>query len=476
MMRIKNRLGKNFLIFLIGRFGAKAMVFFMLPLYTSVLTTSQYGDIDIITSTAGLLIPIATLGMSEAIFRFTMSGEYGGEQVLSAGLLSAMGAFLLMATGGRLLNQFFKWDFMMEMLVLLAANIIYEFITNYVKAEGKSVDFVMIGLAQTLTALMLNILFLVFWNLEIRGYVWAYVLSYIIPVSYVIIREKIYKKISVRFFKARVFCEMLRYSFPLIFSSLSWWIIMASDRYMIRYFLGSGLVGIYSVASKIPSIMQTVVALLQTSCQITVNELYDKAPEQLADFFNRFSEFCRGCGFICGSILILLCQPAMMILAKKDFYSGWMYVPFLCLSVVFSMASGLVSTLYGAHKRNQGALNATVLGAMMNIFMNLLLIPRIGVTGATIATAVSRLAITIYNLLDTRRFLDFNRGYGGIFINGCVLTGQSLCLMYAGSYKYILQAFFLVTILALNIPTLKWIRSVMAEKITPSKTYNRRES
>lgn len=458
-MKVKNKLEKNFLIFLIGRFGAKALVFFMLPLYTTVLTTSQYGDIDLITSTAGLLIPIATLGMSEAIFRFTMSKEYSSEQILSVGLLTGAGAFLVIAAAAQWINLIFRWDFIIEMLVLLAANVVYEFTTNFVKAEGKSVEFVMIGLAQTLTALILNILFLVYFHLGVKGYVWAYVFSYLIPVCYLMIKEKLNRKIRLRYFKTCIFKIMFLYSFPLIFSSLSWWIIMASDRYMIRYFLGAGSVGIYSVASKIPSIFQTVISLLQTSCQITVNELYDTEPEKLADFFTGFSEFCRGGSFIFGSALIIVCQPVMMVLAKNDFYSGWKYVPFLCLSIVFSMSSGLVSTLYGAHKKNKGAFIASVLGAVLNVFLNLILIPLIGVTGATIATAASRLLITIYNLIDTKRFLTFNRGYREILINGCLLSGQAVCLMYVRDYKYLIQLFFLGVILALNRKTLKYIKN-----------------
>ena len=59
--------------------------------------------------------------------------------------------------------------------------------------------------------------------------------------------------------------EMLQYSAPLVPSALSWWVMSASDRYVIRFFLGSVSNGIYSVAYKFPSILQIMFQMFNNS-------------------------------------------------------------------------------------------------------------------------------------------------------------------------------------------------------------------
>ena len=65
-------LAKNTLIFGISQFSSKVIVFLLLPLYTSYMTTSDYGSADLIVSTIGLLLPIFTMQMSSAVMRFAI--------------------------------------------------------------------------------------------------------------------------------------------------------------------------------------------------------------------------------------------------------------------------------------------------------------------------------------------------------------------------------------------------------------------
>ena len=83
----KNRkikdLSKNTVIFTIGNFGSRILSFLLVPLYTYVLSTSEYGTIDIVNTTVQLLIPILTLNVQDSVLRFALDSDYRKEDVIS---------------------------------------------------------------------------------------------------------------------------------------------------------------------------------------------------------------------------------------------------------------------------------------------------------------------------------------------------------------------------------------------------------
>lgn len=430
---------KNTGIFLIGSFGSKFLSFLLLPVYTSILSTSQYGQVDLVTTTQGLLFPIVTIGLSEAIFRFVMNGEIDNKSVISNGVITLVVSYFCAFCIAHIVNVFLKWEHMGWMLTILASSMMYDIFSNYLKANQNTKKYVAVGVFYTIVNLTSNILFLVVFRLGVNGFLIALTLSYLIPAIVVFFKEKIYQLISFRYIDKPLAKRMLKYSFPLIFTSLSWWIVTSSDKYMIRYFLGQSDVGVYSIASKIPLILQTLISILQTVWQISTNQMHDEEPEELKENFVLFTRTFRQTGFISGSALIILTQPLMLILARNDFYEGWIYAPFLILSIVFSFSTGMVSTLYGAYEKNSGVLYSVLVGGGVNVVLNAFLIPRIGVLGATISTAISRLIIAIYRLKDTEKFLQFDREYGVVAVNCILITMQCCILVFLNKWKYPLQ-------------------------------------
>ncbi len=441
---------KNTGIFLLGSFGSKFLSFLLLPVYTSILSTGQYGQVDLVTTTQGLLFPIAALSISEAIFRFVMNDEIDNKSVLSNGAITAFFSYVCTFFVACVINVFLKWEYMYWMLGLLASSMVYDILTNYLKANQNSKKYVAIGVLYTLINLSGNILFLVVFRLEVKGFLLALIFSYLMPSILIFFKEKIYKQIRVFYVDKKLAQRMLRYSLPLIFTSLSWWIVTSSDKYMLRYFMSNSDVGIYSIASKIPLILQTLISIFQTVWQISTNQIHDEEPEKLKENFVLFTRAFRQTGFIAGSALIVLTQPLMMILARNDFYGGWIYAPFLILSVTFSFSTGMVSTLYGAFEKNSGVLYSVLVGGGVNIILNAIMIPKIGIMGATVSTAVSRLIIAVYRLKDTERLLKFDREYGTVAINCFLITAQCCLLIYVRRIVYPVQTAIFIVICLYN--------------------------
>ena len=94
------KLLNNTLYFFVGNMGSKLLIFFLVPYYTYVLSTAEYGTADLITTTASLIIPVVTLSITEAVFRFSMDEKADYKALFSNGLLIVSGPPALNPTTG----------------------------------------------------------------------------------------------------------------------------------------------------------------------------------------------------------------------------------------------------------------------------------------------------------------------------------------------------------------------------------------
>ena len=80
------KLVSNTVIFAIGTFSSKLLVFLLMPLYTRVLTESDYGVVDLLMQTGNLLLPLVSLGINNAIIRFGLDKSSDSREVFTGGL------------------------------------------------------------------------------------------------------------------------------------------------------------------------------------------------------------------------------------------------------------------------------------------------------------------------------------------------------------------------------------------------------
>ena len=93
-MNRNKKLGINVVLMSISSFGSKLLTFFLVPLYTSYLTTAEYGVSDLITTTTSLLAPIFTATIGEAVLRYALEKDIDKYQVFRIGLFIHMVGFI----------------------------------------------------------------------------------------------------------------------------------------------------------------------------------------------------------------------------------------------------------------------------------------------------------------------------------------------------------------------------------------------
>lgn len=232
------RLLKTTIIYFIGSFGSKLLVFFLLPLYSKYLSTEQYGNLNLVTNLLPLIGPIFTLQITETIFRFlcTAKDEEKKKYISSATFLLFCGitVFLILYIPIALITKFqYFWLFMLYFIT----NYLGIFFQQILRGMGKNVDYSITGVISTIVQLLVNILMIqVIYE---KSILLATIIGSTIIMIYVLCRIKFFKYVSIKNISKDTIKQMLKYSLPLIPNQISWWFNGTIGLYVLQFFEGS---------------------------------------------------------------------------------------------------------------------------------------------------------------------------------------------------------------------------------------------
>ena len=383
--KLATNIGLMFLVY----FLPKVFSFFLVPLYTSYLTTEEYGISDLIISTASLLAPFIALSTPSAVLRFTIDNKKDHRPIWVAIRVYIIGMIVLLI--GLLGVQFIfkiKPTYIFFIVTIAGASVLADINLSYTRGVEKVKLVTVCGVGSSLVSIVCNIMFIVILQLGVNGFLIASVAWYLFNIILLIVcnRKEIFAEKILPNSLTQMQKEMLQFSVPTIFSGLSWWVISSSDRYFVSGFCGTSENGLYSVAYKIPTILQAIDNVFYQAWIYTLYDSYKTKEGQeyiikVYDIYNFL--FC----FV-GSVLIIITCPLARLLYAKEFYAAWRYVPCLVISIVLSSAGGLTGYFLSIYKKTKSTMIISIVAALTNIILNYLLIKVTGdALGAAIATA-----------------------------------------------------------------------------------------
>ena len=441
-------LAKNVTYLFIGSFATKILNFLLVPIYTSVLSTTDYGIYDSFNTTIGIMLPILTVNIVDAVFRFTVD-EANKDSAISVGIKYNIGSLGFIIAFG-IINHIggiipILDDYFVFFALLYLGTAFTQYIVAVARGLGKIMDLAISGILSTITLLGLNALLLIYLKAGLYGYFLANIAAMLIQSIYLVVRTQLWKHVSLHYEKS-VKDEMLRYSRPMIANSISWWVNNASDKYIVIIFKGLAENGIYAVASKIPQILNTLQSIFGQVW--TLSAITDFDPEDKNDFFrNMYSAYNVALALSC-SMLIASDKFLAKLLYAKDFFAAWRYVPFLLISVLFGSLSGYIGGIFSAAKKSDAYAKSTVVGAIINTILNFMLVPGMGAMGAAIATAISFMVVWRYRIQDLKRVLILRINIQRDIVSYVVLLLQSILLILADgcNYMVVLQLIFVLIV------------------------------
>ena len=432
-----SKLGKNIALITLGNFASKILSFFLIPLYTAVLTTGEFGVADLMTTTINLISPFFTLLVSESIMRFALDQDKDKSEVFIIGMVITCTGFLVMLCFSPLLllSESLRPFYFLFVIYYFAVTV-HSVISQFVKGIEKVAIYSMAGVIQTFCFILLNLILLLVIKTGVNGYLISLIGSHIIAAIILWVgagvSQYIPKKISIN---KDLLSEMLRYSIPLIPNSLSWWVSNSADKYVLTFFCGLSVTGIYSVSQRIPSMFSIVSTVFMSAWQISAIE--DFGSERSRNFFGKIYRSYSSLNILIVSALICFTRILAKFLFSNDFYIGWRFVPVLLFAYLFFAMAGFLGTVYTAAKKTKMVFISTVISALSNIVMNFMLIPRFGGMGAAIATFVSYFLVWLIRLIDSRKIIqisiDLRKDAMGYFI----ILAQVILMLLNSTYGFI---------------------------------------
>lgn len=443
---------KNTFIFGIGLVGSKFVQFILLPYFTNVLTTAEYGTIDLVVTFVGLMVPLVTLELSDSVLRFGLSNDTNKKAlVVNAGLVLAISAILTVMLSPLIVFYESIAEFRWYIVLLIITQAFRTNLALFVKADNRVTAYSVDSILTAAIIASCDIVFISKFNMSIRGYFFAEIIGNCCSTVFLIFIGRIKKYISLRYgIDLTLMKHMIKYSIPLMFNALSWWITTFSDRMILDLYFTTSEVGIYSVAAKIPAIVTTLLSVFTQAWIMSAVKEYENGKD--VKFFENVYSIYSAFLFSFVSITIIIIKPVMRLYVGKAFFDAWYYVPLLLSGTVFLGISNYYGAIYASAKANLLEIKSTMICAASNIVLNFLLIPRLNILGAVIATACSYVIVVIVRIIDTRKILIMQNPATEIFLQGFIL----LCEIYFIMRDAMVLAVMLgLCMIILNLVTLK---------------------
>lgn len=421
---------KNTIIIFLGKACTQLISFFLLPLYTGYLSTSDYGIVDLITTYVTLLVPIITLELEMSIFRFLVDsrGNKKDTKELMSNNFFLLGVCLsifivLYLIVGMFVNIPYKYVILINIIVCtLSGNFL-----QIARGFGKTLDYSISCILTGVTTILSNILLIAVFKLGAVGMIISMALANGICSLYLFIKLKMYNYVDFNFTNKKLIKSMYSYSIPLIPNGISWWIINVSDRSIISWILGTAANGIYAVSNKFPTILSSLLGVFNLSwsesAALHINS--NDRDQFFSDITNTVVKLFSSLG-----VGMIACMPFVFpILINSKYIDAYYHIPILILGAVFNVVICLYSAIYIAKKMTKEVAFTSIIGAIINILVNVILIKKIGVFAASLSTAISYFVMMLYRYFDLKKYMNI-KFEKGLIIKSILIFSFSMLLYY----------------------------------------------
>ena len=411
-MEREKKLVKNTLILSIGNLFTKLITFFLLPLYTAILSTEEYGIVDLLNTLVSLLLPIVTFQIEQAVFRYLIENRENERQkkkIISTSFFIVIVQIIIYMLIFVFVSNLIKNEYKIFLATNVIVYILASLLQQIARGFGDNKSYTISSIFSGIFTIVFNVLFLVALDLHAYGMLIGTMIGQIACIVYLFLKLKIYKYLSINCFDKKMLYKMWRYSLPLIPNSISWWVFNASDRVIVSMILGLSMTGILSAANKFSTLYIMVYNFFHLSW-LEIISLYIKDSDIESFFNNIFNKVLKI--FISIALCIIAVMPFVYpIIINQKFAEGYNQIPIIMIGSILNVVVALETAVYVAKKDTKSIAITSGIAAILNILLHLILIKYIGLYAASISTLLAYFIMMIY------RHVNISKKYYKIKIN-----------------------------------------------------------
>ncbi|MBD5142758.1 MAG: polysaccharide biosynthesis C-terminal domain-containing protein [Oscillospiraceae bacterium] len=455
------KLASNTLVFAIGSFGSKILLLLLTRLYTANISSADNSTKSLLEQTANFIIPIATFSIAEAVIRYGLDREYNNKEVFTSACVTELIGIMIMLLFSPLLYLLpYAKGYVPLLLLYILASSFRQLNSQFVRARGLVRLFALDGILATLSLFIFNVIFISVLHLGVTGFMMAVMLSDFCSGMFLWIVASLGKFFDLRYYNYEITKIMLRFSIPMIPTAVLWIITGFSDRLFVRYMVnfsvspdvGDVAAGVYDASSKVPnliSMVSTIFFQAWNMSAITENNSNDRSI-----FYYRIFSAYQSIMFLGASFMVALVKPLsnMLIDSSTDpaYARAYQFTPILIVGVLMMSLNQFLSSIYTATQKTSHSFWTSLIAAITNLILNVILIYQWGVQGAVIATFMSYFVCYVVRIIDTRKIIYFKVYHGRFACNLLVLF--FMCIMAIKEPKCLIpvQVFCLIFMVVFN--------------------------
>jgi len=412
---------KNTIILAMGQFFPQLSALITLPIYTGMLTTSEYGRYDLINAAVYILNVVVILQIHQAIFRFLIDVRGSSKEKIY--VTNAFIFEIIPSVIASIIFGFAYQNLPVSSRVLIGLylffNLQYNVSGQIARGLGNNKVYAIGSIINSASNMVLVVVLVSGLEFGFNGLFTSIVCANAFGALFQIVACKQWKRIDFKLFDKNIVKKMIAYSLPMVPNTLSIWIINTSDKFIILFFLGIESNGIFAVAQKIPNIFLIAYSTFNMAWQESAS-ITEKDNDYNA-YYNRI--FSGLFDFLTGSMLLLISVTPILykILVRGSYDQAYDQIPLLYIGVFLSSISSFFGSIYIAKKATRAVGISSIIGAIINAVFNLIMIHWAGLYAASISTIISYLVLVTYRMIDIEKRNFLHLIYNRKHIALCIL-------------------------------------------------------
>jgi O-antigen/teichoic acid export membrane protein len=426
--------------FLMGNIGSVVVGIISFTIFTRILTREEYGIMGLVTFTMFFAVALAKGGISEGIVRYYKENSDSEQKlmifsstILARGVLLSIVVFLIYELVFPFFFPYlhlklrFKKDFMIMGLYLLIRPLDM-MILSLLRVKGQTIFLNLLGISGRVLSFGLSLVFMLYIMHRFFGIFIGTVLAE--AILFVVLYFWFFSNFKVKLSLASnsLALDLIRFGMPLLITELAYLFLSYTDRYLILYYMGEEAVGVYSVGYNLVSYINEMILFSLSYAIVPLYvEIYEKEGKEKTEAF-----LTRCLHYLLIGIIPLffgyaaIAKQFVVLLASEKYVEAASFSPIILLSSLLMAMSILFNAGLYLQKRSRSILMIMVVTAVINIGVNLIIIPRFGILGASWATVVSSFCSMMISVTYSIKILRIRIDPGAVFYH-LVLSG----VMYA---------------------------------------------
>jgi O-antigen/teichoic acid export membrane protein len=419
---------KQFSHFFSGMIAAQLFSFITFPIFTRVLTKEQYGILGLVTTTMYFAIAFAKAGLSDGIIRFydeyskaPEKKEIFSSTVMSRGVvlsaLTSLAFILLFPLLQKSLNISGSYTACFMIMVLyLFFNPLNIIVTRMLRVNDKTVFINMMNIVGRTISVGLSLVFLLYVSHSFYGYFIGLVTAELIMA--VILFSWFFKhyRVTPSLISRELSVKMIKFGAPLLLAELAFLLISYSDRYLIVGYLGEEALGLYSVGYNIAMYIGNIImfSLQYSMVPISVQIYGEEGKEGAEAFLNKCLRYVLMAIIPMWFGYLAVSKELFIVLASAKYAAAAVFSPLILLAYFLGAVSATFDARLYLKKKTIVTFLIEVSGIILNIGLNLILLKKLGIMGASIAALLSSITQTFLFMIISNRYFGIKVEVGSI--------------------------------------------------------------